>query len=76
MKTMKKSDEVVRVSEEDVNTFLKKGYVFCPKSMRKNKNVKVKVVVETPVEVVETKKPKKVKNEFANKKTRAPRNVR
>ena len=76
MKTMKKSDEVVRVSEEDVNTFLKKGYVFCPKSMRKNKNVKVKVTVESPVEVVEAKKPKKVKNEMANKKTRAPRNVR
>ena len=73
---MKNATEVRRVSEEDVNTFLKKGYAFVPKSMWKNKNVKNKVVVETPVEVVEAKKPKKVKNEFANKKVRAPRNVR
>lgn len=76
MKTMKKSDEVVRVHEGDVNTFLKKGYAYVAKSMWKNKNVKNKVVVEKAVELVEAKKPKKVKNEFANKKTRAPRNVR
>lgn len=37
MKTMKKGNEVVRITEEEVDDYLDKGYKFCPKSKWKQK---------------------------------------
>lgn len=32
MKTLKKNDSVIRVSEKEVDKKLKEGFTFCPKS--------------------------------------------
>jgi len=38
MKTMKKDKIIVRVTEEEVEDYLEKGFKFCPKSEWKQKN--------------------------------------
>lgn len=52
MKTLKKNDEIVRVADGKVNSYLSRGYNYCPKVEWK-KNVRdvtrVKPVDETTV---------------------------
>lgn len=40
MKTMKKGDSVKRVKEKEVDSHLKDGYAYCPKSEYKQENKK------------------------------------
>lgn len=42
MKTMKKNNEVVRITEEEVNDYLEKGFKFCPKIEWKKRQKKNK----------------------------------
>lgn len=62
MKTMKLGDDIKRVSEKEVDTYLKRGYSYIPKSEWKEKvRVSVKQKVEK-VEGIEEKKTKRGKN--------------
>jgi hypothetical protein len=65
MKTMKMNDEVVRIEENEVVGFIKKGWKFCSKTEYKLKHGKGKA--NTP-KVVTEKKEKKSK---FNKKQQA-----
>ena len=50
MKTLKKNNDVVRVSEKDVERKIKDGYKYCPKSEWKKDHHKKKKDVDIKTE--------------------------
>jgi hypothetical protein len=71
MKTMKQPNGTpVRVAEKQVNDFLKKGYMYCPKSEWKSK---VRDVNKTKSDAAKTEK--KAKSKTKSKMTKAERDA-
>ena len=60
MKTLKKSENIVRAEEHQVNHYLKQGYEFCPKQVWKES------VRDTKRAVAEEKNAKKRKRKQQN----------